>query len=166
MGFIDTSPAIPILYNVVHAVGVNCPNSSDDVKMVQYLLLHFYNNVNPKEATPRGEMTVDGVCGGITKNWIKKFQIDLMLTNHSIYADGRVDRIRNTHNLTGSISKTNYTLAWLDWYVAHLAPREYAELPLHVKVSNPANVPPPSIDIVKPMPPPQEPIVVPAVGGV
>jgi hypothetical protein len=162
MGFIDTSPAIPVLYNVINAVGENCPNKHDDVQMVQYLLLHFYNNVEPKAATPKGTMTVDGICGGITKNWIKKFQIDLMLLNHSIYADGRIDRIRNTHNLTGSISKTNYTQAWLDWYDSRIAPREYAELPMHIPVANPLSVPPPSIDVVHTE---TEPLVVPATGG-
>ena len=164
MGFIDTSPAIPVLYNVVHAVGVNAPNKRDDTMMVQYLLFHFYKNVKPKEAMPKGTMTVDGICGGITMNWIKKFQIDLMLLNHSIYADGRMDRIRNTGDLKGSISKTNYSLAWLDWYVAHMDPVAYAALPGVIPVMNPQNVPPPSIDVVKPAeePPP----IVPAVGGV
>jgi hypothetical protein len=165
MGFIDTSPVIPVLYNVIHAVGVNCPNKRDDVMMVQYLLLNFYKNVQPKEATPKGNMTVDGICGGITKNWIKKFQTDLMLRNLSIYADGRVDRIRNTASLTGSISNTIYTLAWLDWYVAQIAPVEYAALPLVVPTTNPNNVPPPSNDNVKPTTPPPEPSVVPATGG-
>lgn len=164
MGFIDSSPAIPYLYNVVHAVGVNAPNKRDDTMMVQYLLLHFYKNVKPREAVPKGTMTVDGICGGITLNWIKKFQIDLMLLNHSIYADGRMDRIRNTHDLKGSISKTNYSLAWLDWYVAYGDPAAYAALPLQVPLQNPANVPPPSIDNVVPVEEP--PIIVPAVGGV
>ncbi len=165
MGFIDTSPAIPVLYNVINAVGLNCPNKRDDVKMVQYLLKHFYANVEPKAAKPQGEMKVDGICGGITITWIQRFQFDLMILYHSIYADWRVDRIRNTDSLEGSISKTNYTLAWLDWYVADLAPLEYSLLPMHVPVANPHNVPPPSIDIVKPTVPPPE-IITPATGGV
>jgi hypothetical protein len=154
MGFIDTTPELPVLYNVVHAVGENCPNHRDDVMMIQYLLLNFYKT-QPKEAAPNGIMTVDGICGRITKNWIRKFQMDLRRTTHSTYVDGRIDRIRNTQTLQGSISKTYYVLAWLDWYVSDLAPTEYAALPLFVPVSNPNNVPPPSNDVVKPPSPPK-----------
>lgn len=165
MGFIDTSRHLPILYNVIHAVGINCPNHRDDVMMVQYLLLNFYNNIQPKSAIPKGKMTVDGICGGTTINWIRAFQYDLMVLNHSIYADGRVDRIRNTHTLEGRISKTCYTLGWLDWYVADLATAEYAALPMLIPITNPLNVPPPSIDNVKPTISPPE-LAIPATGGV
>lgn len=165
MGFIDTSTLLAVTYNVVHAVGVYCPNHRDDVKMVQYLLLCFYGNKKAKFPKPQGKMTVDGFCGGITLNWIKKFQTDLMFANHSIVADGRVDRIRDTKKLEGSISKTCYTLAWLDWYVAELAPEEYAALPMFVPLMNPLNVPPPSVDIVKPTVPPPE-LSIPAKGGI
>lgn len=156
MGFIDTSPAIPVLYNVVHAVGTYCPNHRDDTMLVQYLLVRFYENIEPRTAVPKGNMTVDGKCGPTTKNWIRAFQYDLMVLNHSICADGRVDRIRNTQNLEGAISKTCYTLAWLDWYVADLDPAGYAALPLLVPLSNPMNIPPPSVDIVKPTIPPPD----------
>jgi hypothetical protein len=157
MGFIDTSPVLPVLYNVINAVGQNCPNNQDDTKMVQYLLFYFYQNPQTIAAKPSGNMTVDGICGSITLNWIKKFQTDMMFTNHSINADGRIDRIRNTDDLTGDISKTIYTLAWLDWYVAHLSPKEYAALPLQIPMANPMSVPPPSNDNVKPsVPPPQK----------
>jgi hypothetical protein len=108
-------------------------------------------------------MVVDGICGGITLNWIKKFQIDLMLLNHSIFADGRMDRIRNTENLKGSISNTNYSLAWLDFYLAYGDPVAYAFLPQQVPLENSATVPPPTPDIVKPT---IEPQVVPTTGGV
>lgn len=37
MGLIDTAPGttLPVFYNVVHAVGKNCPNMRDDVKLGQ-----------------------------------------------------------------------------------------------------------------------------------
>lgn len=49
MGFIDTStsPDMPVFYNVVHAVGVNCPNPWDDTKLVQHLLKIFYDAYPP-----------------------------------------------------------------------------------------------------------------------
>lgn len=163
MGFIDTSPRLPYFYNVVHAVGKNCPNQRDDVMLVQYLLYWRYKNVKPKAATPKGEMKVDGICGGVTRNWILKFQLDIMFHNHSIYADNRVDRVRNTATLTGSLSKTVYTLIWLNWIVAYEEPAAFLATPQFVPLQNPLSVPPPSNDIVYEAAP-QEPV--PATGGV
>ena len=73
MGFIDTAPALPVFYNVVHAIGLNSPNQKDDVMLVQYLLKHWYHTVTPKEAVPKGQMKIDGICDGLTINWIRKF---------------------------------------------------------------------------------------------
>ncbi|MEP6925017.1 MAG: hypothetical protein ABI954_11180 [Pyrinomonadaceae bacterium] len=164
MGYIETSAALPVIYNVINAVGLNCPNHRDDVKLVQYLLLNRYKNVQPKGATPKGEMKVDGICGGVTINWINKFQIDIMFAHRSIMADKRVDRIRNAATLTGDISKTTYTLGWLNWLVAYFEPEAFAKLPLFVSLANPMEVPPPGIDIVVPAPPPE--IMIPVTGGI
>ena len=171
MGFIDTlgtfgdggedAARLPIFYNVVHAVGENAPNKREDVMLVQYLLFWTYHPY-PKSFHPKGEMKIDGACGGITKNWILKFQLDAMYSDQSIQADKRVDRIRNKNGLYGSQSNTTYTLAYLNWFVAHDEPEAFAKLPLFVPVQNIASVPPPSSDIiVVPEPPP----LVPAVGG-
>ncbi len=159
MGFIDTSPALPAFYNLVHAVGKYSPNQKDDVMLVQYLLKNWYGVVKPKEAVPKGEMKVDGVCGGVTLNWILKFQLDLMLSKRSIYADGRIDRIRNTATLTGDISHTTYTLAWLNSFVGSSNPTAFIRLPQFVPLQNIGTVPPPSNDMVFP------PRQVPATGG-
>ena len=76
MGFIDTAPGtkLPVFYNVVHAVGKNCPNMSDDVKLIQYLLKAVYAKA-PK-SKPAGDIQVTGSCDSITMNWILKFQMD------------------------------------------------------------------------------------------
>lgn len=68
MGFIDTTnePAIPIFYNGTHAVGKDCPNHLDDVKLVQILLREIYKN--PRLTAPKGVMKVDGICGPTTFN--------------------------------------------------------------------------------------------------
>lgn len=49
MGFIDTSSVAQpsVFYNVVHAVGKNCPNMGEDVKLVQYLLKILYDKFPP-----------------------------------------------------------------------------------------------------------------------
>ena len=149
MGFIDSSPeAEPsVFYNVVHAVGKNCPNMSDDVKLVQYLLKIYYEAVSI-DFRPVGNMTVDGVCGPVTRNWILKFQIDC---NHEypgeILVDERVDRIRN-QSLHGSISKTIYTLSFLNSSAANYDLKGWLATPNLIPLQNPASVPPPSIDVV------------------
>jgi hypothetical protein len=149
MGFIDSSPEAEtsVFYNVVHAVGQNCPNLSDDVKLVQYLLKTYYDAVSPN-FRPNGNLTVDGVCGAITRNWILKFQLDCRYEfPGEILADGRVDRVRN-QSLKGSISKTTYTLSFLNSSAAHYNPEGWKATPLLIPLQNPANVPPPSVDVV------------------
>jgi hypothetical protein len=170
MGFIDNTGTFgtesddrdyfPVFYNVVQGVGENCPNVRDDVMMVQYLLFWTYNPL-PQVYWPKGEMKIDGMCGGITKNWILKFQLDVMGGGNSISTDKRVDRIRDKNGLKGSMSDTYYTLAYLNWYVADQSPEAYTKLPQVVPLQNILGVPPPSNDVVVPSPPQ----MVPAVGG-
>ena len=149
MGFIDSSPEAEtsVFYNVVHAVGKNCPNLSDDVKLVQYLLKIYYEAVSV-DFRPQGNMTVDGVCGPVTRNWILKFQLDCSYEHPGeILVDGRVDRIRN-QSLYGSISKTIYTLSFLNSSAAHYNPEGWKATPFLIPMQNSASVPPPSIDVV------------------
>ena len=163
MGFIDVNGTFgdegddvdffPVFYNLVHAVGENCPNIRDDVKMVQYLLFHIYKSISPV-FTPKGNLTIDGICGGITKNWILKFQLDIRSTGNSILADKRVDRIRDKNGMAGNISDTYYTMAYLNWYALGFAKEAYLKLPQVVPLQNINNVPPPSNDVVVPPPPP------------
>lgn len=102
MGFIDTAPGtnLPIFYNVVHAVGKQCPNLRDDVKLVQFLLIALYEKF--PNLKPPGELAVTGTCDSTTINWILSFQRDTKRYNPTtaVYPDGRVDRIRNK-NLVG-----------------------------------------------------------------
>src|SRR5690348_1862960 len=103
MPFIDTcdSETMPTFYNVVNAVGKNCPNRNDDVKLVQYLLQIFYSQSG--FPPPKGMMRVDGIRGPVTKNWITRFQLDVKSYGNSVSIDGRMDRARD-HRLGGSIS--------------------------------------------------------------
>ncbi len=149
MGFIDTAPGTktPVFYNVVHAVGKNCPNIRDDVKLVQYLLKILYEKLPADK--PNGEMSVDGFCGPITLNWILKFQLDVSATfPGDIAVDNRVDRIRNK-NFVGSITKTKYTLAWLNANAKKYNPEGWAATYYIVPLQNPESVPPPSPDVVR-----------------
>lgn len=176
MGFIDTAPGttLPVFYNVVHAVGDLCPNQKDDVKLVQYLLMAVYEKM-PSEARPKGNIGVTGFCGGATLNWILKFQLDISTQEPSkIAVDKRVDRVRDK-SLIGTISKTTYTLAFLNANVIYYNPEKFAALPQVVPLQKWSDVPPPSNDmlltikvdgnvIIKPCKTP--PGVVPETGGV
>lgn len=156
MGFIDTLGTFgvgdddvdffPVFYNVVHAIGENSPNQRDDVLLIQQLLYLTYKPF--PQSAPKGRLTIDGVCGGITKNWILKFQLDMRALGNSIQADKRVDRIRDKEGMVGSLSDTYYTLAYLNWYTSYYTPEEYAKIPLHIPLQNIATVPPPSNDVV------------------
>lgn len=157
MGFIDTSTVaiLPVFYNVVHAVGRQCPNMRDDVKLIQYLLIAFYAKA-PAATTsikkPPGDLTVTGNCGPTTMNWIMHFQRDIAKTSKfKIALDGRIDRIRNK-NFVGSISGTIYGLAFLNRGVVKLNPDAFVLTPMLVPMENPMKVPPPSNDMVRELP--------------
>lgn len=153
MGFIDnsTDPGLPVFYNVVHAVGVNCPNARDDVKLVQYLLIAFYDKALPYSGVytkPKGDMKVDGVCGPVTNNWILKFQLDVNTRYPgTLAADNRVDRVRNK-DLKGSFTGMAYTLALLNKFVSKINPEAFIMLPQVISLQNSADVPPPSWDTI------------------
>lgn len=147
MGFIDTTtnPAVPVFYNVVHAVGQKCPNMRDDVKLVQYLLKAFYEKA-PDTSKPNGVMTVDGLCGPTTRGWINRFEMD-MTGSGQVALDGRIDRVRD-HSATSSISQTYYALVLLNRWTIKFNPGAWIMLPNVVHLENPENVPPPSWDVV------------------
>jgi len=155
MGFIDTSTddTLPIFFNVVHAVGKQCPNMRDDVKLVQHLLIAFYAKSEAELGwkKPPGELTVTGNCGTTTMNWIQHFQMDIRKGLGKGTLDGRVDRVRNK-NLVGAISGTTYTLAFLNRGVMNFNPDAFVMTPKLVPLENPMNVPPPSNDMVRGIP--------------
>lgn len=162
MGFIDTAPGttLPAFYNLVHAVGANCPNMRDDVKLVQYMLIALYEKGVAEGMTkPAGELAVTGICDSVTMNWILKFQMDAAKAHPGkIAVDNRIDRIRQK-NFIGSISHTVYTLAALNASLLKLNPEAFVGLPAVIPLENPLSVPPPSWDVV------YQPQVVPASGG-
>lgn len=154
MGFVDSSSEgnMPVFFNVVHAVGKQCPNMKDDTKLIQYLLSAFYDRAisfSPVYTRPKGDMTVDGICGPITNNWILKFQLDVNLRYpNSTPTDNRIDRIRNK-NMIGSISQMGYTLAILNRFTAMVNTDAYVTLPMHVELQHSSTVPPPSYDVIR-----------------
>jgi len=118
----------------------SCPNQSDDVKLVQYLLKAFYD-VQPPHVRPHGEMKIDGLCGAVTNRWILQFQRDCnRATGEQILlVDNRVDKVLNK-NPVGGISRKMYTLAMLNINVKHYCPEVWAKTPLFVPLHNPHGV--------------------------
>ncbi len=147
MPFIDVrdDDASPGIYNVISAVGQNCPNRRDEVRLVQTLLKLFYQSSG--FSAPKGLMVVDGLCGPITKNWILKFQLDIRYWGCAVMADKRVDRIRD-HQDIGSISQTMYTLVALNRAVQSIDPNGWTAIPGTVTMSDPDSVPAPGYDYV------------------
>lgn len=147
MPFIDTcnSDVTPEFYNVVHAVGKNCPNRHDDVKLVQMLLQMFYTGSG--FTVPKGQMMADGICGPITKNWILKFQLDMRARAVLLTADQRIDRVRN-HQSMGQISGTRYGLVALNEVAATADPSRWSSLSFVIPMTDANQVPPPANDFV------------------
>jgi hypothetical protein len=124
MAFRDTNITIPdlpngkrgcpFIYNVTMAVGRNCPNRRDDVKLVQFFLKRIFGNpVNDLRKPPSHlkPMEVDGFCGPTTMGWITFYQFHVANDGAPITTDDRIDRARSA---VASISKTGYTINWLN----------------------------------------------------
>ena len=131
----------PEFYNVVHAVGKNCPNRHDDVKLVQMLLQMFYNG------------------SGFTVPKGSKFQLDMRARAVLLTADQRINRVRN-HQSMGVISGTRYGLIALNEVAATADPLRWSNLSIVIPMADANQVPPPANDYV-----PEGPAVQPASPG-
>lgn len=141
MGVIDSSlnPALPVFYNAVFSVGKNCPNMSNDVKLIQYMLKNYYESAPPQTIRPAGrKIEVNGIYDSPTDYAIVWYQNEIATLggNEAIMVDGRVDRIFNKFNFKGSISQKHYTLYWLNQNLKHQNPAAFAALPSVVPMQN------------------------------
>ena len=122
-------------YNVSYAVGMGCPNWTEDVMMVQFFLQRIYLDEEWKPLTPRGVMKVDGLCGAITRHWIAKFQADARNDGHHIHVDGIVDNASNpANNQQTSITKTHYTVRSMNNFLRNTNKPLYSTLPFNQEV--------------------------------
>ena len=145
MGFIDTSqnPVLPVFYNVNLSVGDNCPNTRDDVKLVQYMLKNYYETAPPHVVRPAGrQIEVNGVYDSQTNYAIVWYQHQTATLggDEAIVVDGRIDRMLNKTTFRGSLSRKHYTLFWLNQNLKHLNPMAFAALPSQVPLQNLHNV--------------------------
>jgi len=102
------------------------PNKRDDVMLVQYLLKRVYqqgHNCNPQlnQANGTTELKIDGLRGPKTQKAIEQFQLEMRRNGRNIATDGCVDPELGD-SATSSISKTGYTISWLNKYFWILYP--------------------------------------------
>jgi hypothetical protein len=94
------------------------PNVRDDVMLVQYLLKRVYQGwqsrgeLNESNSGPT-ELKIDGMHGPKTQQAIEQFQLEVARTGRSIATDGCVDTEAGDTQYS-SISKTGYTISWLN----------------------------------------------------
>lgn len=133
----------PKFYNVEQAVGANAPNASGDVKLVQYMLRHYYGNA-------AAQLAVDGWIGPVTISWIRRFQEDAKKAGANVLVDSRIDR---AFGQVSSVSKTTYTILLLNAALRGKNPAAFQALPQSVPLSakpkaNPYNAAPKKIKFV------------------
>jgi hypothetical protein len=111
-------------YNVNYAVGAGGVNRRDDVFLVQWMLHRIYSDALFPLVGGK-HLTVDGYVGPQTVQWIAAFQARVRSVGHSCHVDGRVDSARKQ---SASVTKTVYTIIWLNSYLRQYSPAAFAEL--------------------------------------
>lgn len=127
MAYLVTGDGVdaPKFYNVEQAVGANAPNASGDVKLVQYMLRHYYGNA-------AAQLAVDGWIGPVTISWIRRFQEDAKKAGANVLVDSRIDR---AFGQVSSVSKTTYTILLLNAALRGKNPAAFQALPQSVPLS-------------------------------
>lgn len=107
-------------YNVDQAVGTRGWNLPDDVMLVQALMNIYYWKLlgfNGGDDPPPGEtepLTVDGICGPLTRKHILHFQMQqLKERNRPIDTDGRLDPAKGYMQAT-RLTHHQYSLEMLN----------------------------------------------------
>lgn len=130
---ITKDPRLPYFYNLSRAVGGGCHNWEEDTMVVQFFLQRMYMT-GKLGASPRGNMKVDGIFGPITRNWIQKFQLDVYnMPDANIFPDGVVSSAEDG-NLDSSITKTRYTIIYLNAGIKKNEPFLFNNLSSHPEV--------------------------------
>ena len=125
MAFAQTTSvaSFPLVYNVEQAVGNKSPNDRGDVRLVQYMLKHYYK---------APELAVDGWIGPVTVGYIKIFQQEAKNQGLYVLQDGRVDRALGN---VASISKSSYTILLLNAALKGRNPGAWAQVPAAVPLN-------------------------------
>ena len=118
------NPSFPEIINVEKAVGRNCPNPPEDVKMVQFFLRKIFTA--PKWTNLLRQRAPSGVCDEMTIAWIYFFQTCIRaMVGGSCVADQRVDRMTSQ---LGPVHHHVYAILHLNSLYAQFYSAEFANL--------------------------------------
>lgn len=124
MAYIGTTGDGSNYYNTNYAVGIPAPNKRDDVLLVQWMLHRVFTD-HPAFVPPENDgLAIDGWIGPHTIKWIKAFQATVRRSGRPCALDGRVDSARTA---TGAVSKTPYTILWLNVHLQLANPDAFAD---------------------------------------
>ncbi len=112
-------------YNLSSAVGPGCSNKRTDVMLVQFFLHRIYSHPAKVNKPAGAKIQINGAFDGTTATWIRHFQADIKGQGKSILADGRVDPVQGAQNGRSSISRTFYTLSWMNYGHWHRYRRDH-----------------------------------------
>ena len=118
-------------YNLESAVGPGCPNRRSDVMLVQFFLHQIYGHPSKINKPAGPKIQINGIFDGTTATWIKHYQNDLKGQGKPIFADGRVDRAKGEQYSFSSISKTGYTITFMNFGHCERFRQEHNHLERH-----------------------------------
>lgn len=101
-------------YNIDSAVGPGCPNKRTDVMLVQFFLRQIYGHPTKKNKPAGSPIEVNGIFDSTTAAWIKHYQNDMKGQGKPIFPDGRIDRANGAQFSVSSVTKTHYTIGFLN----------------------------------------------------
>lgn len=153
MRFVNNSddPRLPVFYNFLHAVGKQCPNMGDDVKLFQYLSIAFSDKALALEHyLHQTERRFDGG----RRVWSRNPPGFSSFSWMSIRGIREQSPPKTALTARGTkTSKVRFPARFTRWRFStnlsrQLTPRSFVMLPQFVPLENPADVPPPSWDVV------------------
>lgn len=107
---------VKVFYGIDQAVGRGCPNKRDDVALVQFFLRAVLEDGKEYKVPPGSPLTIDGVCGSQTIEYIKAWQ-----GQESVLGEGNMKPLQDGQvspalhrSAFGSISHTRYTIVALN----------------------------------------------------
>jgi hypothetical protein len=117
-------------YNTDNAVGKFQPNATDDVMLVQLFLSDLSTRGTIFEWNkPTTPLTVNGVADDNLYAWIRSYQAGIKSTGMSpITVDGIINSVPGSFTSQTTITKTKYTLMYLNNHHKNLFREKYNNL--------------------------------------
>lgn len=111
---------LPPVYNTAKPVGAGEPNFTDDVKLIQQLLID-YARLTPAWTTPSQALLASGAYTPVTGEWILSFQKFARTRGITIATDGKVHPMRTDNRLDWH---AHFGGSWSTLYCLNVAVRK------------------------------------------